>query len=503
MGRGALLVEAGGHHPVALATAVARAAERHGLAVVDIVAGADTVLVVGGGPGVADMLDGLRVEETAPDAGVEVEIPVSYDGEDLAAVADASGLSVEEVVSRHVRATYHAAFAGFAPGFAYLTGLPEELVVGRRAQPRHHVPAGSVAIADRYSAVYPRSTPGGWHLLGTTDAVLFDPDRTPPALITAGTRVRFVEVRRARQDRTPPAPQETGRLEARWSMEVIEAGGLTTVQDRGRAGHGGEGVPPSGAADAVSAALANRLVGNGEEAAVLETTVVGPRLRLRGPTGGARTVAVTGAPAPVRVDGEGRGPNAPFLLGAGQVLEIGPAAAGLRGYVAVAGGFDVPPVLGSRATDVLSGLGRPPLAAGQAVPVGAGGGWRPGVDVAPVPPLADPPVVRLLLGPQADWITREAWRRLGESGWTVSSSSNRVAVRLSGADLERARSGEVAPAGLVTGAVQLTPAGELVVFGPDHPVTGGYPIVAVVDERDLGAVAQLRAGQVVGLRRVG
>jgi KipI family sensor histidine kinase inhibitor len=120
-----------------------------------------------------------------------VTLPVSYDGPDLAVVAEATGLAVDEVVRLHAATVYTAAFTGFAPGFAYLTGLPEQLQLPRRAEPRTRVPAGSVAVADVYTAVYPRESPGGWNLLGTTDAVLFDPDRVPAALLPPGTRVRF------------------------------------------------------------------------------------------------------------------------------------------------------------------------------------------------------------------------------------------------------------------------------------------------------------------------
>lgn len=122
----------------------------------------------------------------------EVEIPVRYDGADLAEVASVCGLSVDEVVRRHGAALYSVAFCGFMPGFAYLVGLPPELRCPRRATPRTRVPAGSVAIADEYCGVYPRESPGGWHLLGTTDVSLWDDSADPPTLLAPGTRVRFV-----------------------------------------------------------------------------------------------------------------------------------------------------------------------------------------------------------------------------------------------------------------------------------------------------------------------
>jgi KipI family sensor histidine kinase inhibitor len=172
----------------------------------EVVPGAATVLVIAADPGqlaaLLAVLPELIVQLPAADSSSSatiIEIPVRYDGPDLADVASASGLSVSEVVRLHSAATYQAAFTGFAPGFAYLTGLDSRLVFPRRSTPRPSVPAGSLAIADIYTAVYPRQSPGGWHLIGTTEAVMFDPampstDGGSPALITPGSQVRFVPV---------------------------------------------------------------------------------------------------------------------------------------------------------------------------------------------------------------------------------------------------------------------------------------------------------------------
>jgi KipI family sensor histidine kinase inhibitor len=126
-------------------------------------------------------------------SGAEVVVPVRYDGADLADVARETGLSKQDVVRLHTSTTYAVAFCGFAPGFGYLTGLDPRLHLARRSTPRTKVPAGSVAIAGEYSAVYPRESPGGWHLLGRTDLVVWDIDRDPPQLLVPGTRIRFVE----------------------------------------------------------------------------------------------------------------------------------------------------------------------------------------------------------------------------------------------------------------------------------------------------------------------
>jgi KipI family sensor histidine kinase inhibitor len=191
MGDHAVLVE----DPPGGPAAWSRGVRAHRLAgVIDVVPAARTVLVrwAGGVPreSLLDALSAVPPVDTSRPAP-EVVIPVRYDGPDLAAVAAAAGLSAEQVVMLHSGAAYEVAFCGFAPGFGYLTGLPEPLRLPRRATPRTTVPAGSVAIAAGYAAVYPGPSPGGWHLLGVTELILFEPDRDPPALLAPGVRVRF------------------------------------------------------------------------------------------------------------------------------------------------------------------------------------------------------------------------------------------------------------------------------------------------------------------------
>ncbi|WP_374983944.1 biotin-dependent carboxyltransferase family protein [Streptomyces fradiae] len=281
---------------------------------------------------------------------------------------------------------------------------------------------------------------------------------------------------------------------------VVRAGALTTVQDRGRSGHAHMGVPRSGALDPDAAALANRLVGNGVEAAVLETTLAGCAVRPRC----AVTVAVGGAPCRVSVDGRPVAWGAAVRVEAGAVLEVGGAERGVRSYVAFAGGVAAGPVLGSRSTDLLSGLGPAPLADGMVLPLGAAP--PPGTaryEVAPWRGVPEEVVLRLRLGPRDDWFTAGALRTLGTGAYRVSSASNRVGLRLEGPPLERARPGELPSEGMVLGAVQVPPDGRPVVFLADHPTTGGYPVVGVVREADLAVAAQAAPGTRVRFTRVG
>jgi biotin-dependent carboxylase-like uncharacterized protein len=251
-------------------------------------------------------------------------------------------------------------------------------------------------------------------------------------------------------------------------------------------------VPHSGAADQVSLRLANRLAGNPEDAAGLELTFGGAALRFES----AAWIAVTGAALPA-----GRaGMNAPCHIPAGAVVEFGTPSAGVRTYVAVRGGIDVPPVLGSRSADLLSGLGPAPLSAGDRLPVGLPTGTI-SVDVAPgFEPEAEP-VLRITPGPRDDWF--EALTPLVGGVYEVTTKSNRVGVRLDGPALTRRREGELASEGMVTGALQVPPNGLPIVFLADHPTTGGYPVAAVLASADIPRAAQLRPGQRVRFRLYG
>jgi biotin-dependent carboxylase-like uncharacterized protein len=274
-------------------------------------------------------------------------------------------------------------------------------------------------------------------------------------------------------------------------IEIVRAGSLTTVQDLGRPGLAHLGVARSGAADRDSLRLANRLVGNPEGAGCLEITLGGCGARFNE----AAIVALAGAPCPVAVSGHQAFMYGPIQLNAGDELNVGPPTPGVRTYLAVRGGIDVPPVLGSRSTDVLAGLGPDPLWPGMLLPVGTDTAELPCVDVAPVAPIPEEITVRVMPGPRDDWFTPAALTVLTSNAYEVTAQSNRVGIRLSGATLERSRTGELPSEGMVCGALQVPPSGQPVLFLADHPVTGGYPVIAVVWEQDISHAAQARPGQ--------
>ena len=291
------------------------------------------------------------------------------------------------------------------------------------------------------------------------------------------------------------------------ALEVVATGALVLVQDEGRPGLAAVGVGHSGAADRAAHLLGNRLVGHPADRACLEVLLGGLVVRARG----RLTVALTGAPAPARVDGRPVAHAALVDVPDGAVLEVGMPSAGVRTYLTVRGGIDVPPVLGSRSTDTLSGVGPRPVRAGDVLPIGSPGEGFPHVDHVARPPhharpSGGPAVLEVLEGPRAGWVGGWGSDLGGLLGPVrqVSGESDRIGVRLSGPRVERAelwRDRELATEGMVRGAVQVPPGGEPVVFLADYPVTGGYPVVAVLTASACDRAAQLRPGDEVRLER--
>ena len=281
-------------------------------------------------------------------------------------------------------------------------------------------------------------------------------------------------------------------------IRVRAPGPLTTVQDLGRPGLAHLGVPTAGAADRRAFGLANRLVGNPAGAAALEVTLAGPELEWE--AGG--WVALTGGRVDASLDGRPVPMDVAVRVEAGQVLAVGTVTSGLRAYVAVRGGIDVPEVLGSRSTDTLAGIGPPPLEEGARLPLGDLTQGDPFLQVAPTPALDPEPVLAAVLGPRDDLFTARALRTLVGAAWTVSSDSDRTGIRLDGPALERRRTVELASEGMVEGSLQVPPDGHPILFLANHPTTGGYPVVAVVAGRDLPLAAQARPGTRLRFRLV-
>lgn len=276
------------------------------------------------------------------------------------------------------------------------------------------------------------------------------------------------------------------------ALRVIAVGPQALIEDLGRPGHLRIGVAPSGAVDAPSLRLANRVVGNPEDAAGLEVLLGGLVLQ----PDAAVVVMVTGAPTPITVEGRPVPFGEPVTVAVGSRLSLGRPPSGLRSYVAVRGGIEVAPVLGSRSTDTSSGLGPKPLRTGDLLPVGPPPD-RPvnHTDSVRVPDGAHRLVADL--GPRDDLLTGAAKDQLAQCDWRVSAHTDRIGVRLEGPRMELTHTGELPSAPIIAGAIQVPPDGQPIVFLQDHPTTGGYPIVACVRAPDLSSLGQAAPGEIV------
>jgi KipI family sensor histidine kinase inhibitor len=365
-----------------------------------------------------------------------VTVPVCYGGDlgpDLDDVAAHAGITPDEVIRRHAASPCSCAMLGFLPGFPYLTGLDPVLATPRRATPRIAVPGGSVGIAGAQTGIYPTASPGGWNIIGQTPMVLFDASRPVPCLIQPGDRVQFVPVSpeeyhriAADMTRLPVEPE----MRAQPGLQVLEPGFATSVQDGGRWGMQAQGVPVSGAMDPQALALGNILVGNEPACAALEITLTGPTLLMETDAlvalvGADMAFAVNGAPVPCWTA---------VPVHAGDTLNIGSVArAGCRAWLCIAGGIDVPVVLGSRSTLVRASLGGVQgrllragdhLAVGMApVPAGDLAGFACPAELLPT---YDERPVPVLPGPQASALSPAGHEAFLHATWTVTDLADRM-----------------------------------------------------------------------------
>jgi len=415
--------------------------------------------------------------EAAPPGRLHV-VRAVYDGPDLEGVASAAGLSVAEIIARHTGREVVVELVGFLPGFGYLGPIDPALVMPRRPSPRPSVPAGSIGIAGAFTGIYPFSSPGGWNLLGRSVGLsLFDPAREPAIAFAPGDRVRFERIAAEDAPAASPAPAPSSPTpEPLRGLVVLSAQPGTTVQDGGRQGWLARGIPPSGPLDPEAHATANEAVGNAPSAAAIEVPLGSLALRARGEL-------------VVSVDGE-----APVRLADGEEWRVAPVARAVR-YLAVRGGIDVPAVLGSRSTLLVArmgGLGGRVLRAKDVLPVGAEAkGAASGARIREEAAIVVDP------GPHLDRFPEGALEAFLSNTFQISRLGDRVGVRLEGTKIPRDRPDLALPVPMLRGAVQVTTDGTPIVLGPDHPTTGGYPVLAVVRPSAWGALARARPGESV------
>ncbi|AOA57295.1 5-oxoprolinase subunit B/C family protein [Acinetobacter larvae] len=460
----------------------------------------------------------------------ECVIPICYDGEDLAQVAELQGLSIAELISRHQHSLWQVAFIGFAPGFAYLSSPDRPFSdIPRLATPRKKIPAGALGLAGQYSGIYPKDSPGGWQLIGSTTTAMWDLSRSKPALLTPGMSVIFEDVSHAPSrvavsttlsstTLSPSLNSETETLKntdiatathtqtqvtqhnASLAMLSITAAALQMlVQDEGRFKQAHQGVSHAGAMDRFAMHSANRMVGNPPQSAVVEILNGGFKANIHHAT----VIAVTGAQSDIKVYfSDGR--SAQFssyqsiALDAGDAFLIQNPHAGLRHYLAIRGGIAVPAVLGSCSYDSLAALGPAPLQLGDTL-------YSAQLNCQPISPyeaampqlpkVGDVVELDLVLGPRPDWFSPESIKLLFQQHWQVSHDSNRVGLRLLGEQaLQRKITHELDSEGTCIGALQIPPNGQPVLFMHDHPLTGGYPVIGAVAKHHWNLVAQIPAG---------
>lgn len=442
-----------------------------------VVAGAGVVLIEGGDVEHALAAAGRTLEapfEEASPARRHV-VPIVYDGHDLEEVGRATALSVDELTALHAAGDYEVELEGFLPGFAYLGPLDPRLVVPRRKSPRSSVAPRSVGIAGEHTGIYPLRSPGGWSLIGRALIDPFDARRERPSLFSQGDRVRFerVDPRDAREPATPYVTNTSVSPGGR-ALVVTRATPGATIQDLGRRV---ADLPPSGALDAEALVAANRAVDNEDGAAAIEIPLGSIALRARGRV----HVSLDGARAIALADGE--------------TLDVIANGRGVR-YVAVRGGVDAPIVFGARATLVLAtigGLEGRALRRGDVLSIGAETRTTAIEEASAIDRDARAPLV-VLSGPHAERFPSDALPTLFASTFRVSRLGDRVGVRLEGPRIPRDRDDLALPAPMLRGAMQVTTDGTIVVLGPDHPITGGYPVIGVLDARSCARLARMRPG---------
>ena len=438
---------------------------------------------------------------------------------DLHAIAKACQLSIEETIHLHKKNLYTADILGFMPGFAYFSGLDPKLRLPRLPSPRPAVPKGSVAIAELQTAIYPRTTPGGWNLIGRSPNQMFDIQNQPPGLFMAGDQMQIEEIALDefyKQDQKN-AHQEIihalDKVNNKASIEVLQSGTFSTIQDEPRSGLSHWAVGPGGACDLSSLHLANALVGNSVDMAAIEITSSGPSLLFHQAT----CVAWVGAHCDGIVDDQRIPGNRPVWLAKGSVLKFSPLNPGFRALLAIGGGLQLPKILGRSGSHISADMGPKRLEKGQllslinpqsplqspflksllkedALPCFAK--WH---IKSPFTPLAAITPIYCLAGPHLPFLSIKERELFWSTVWTVSNQSNRMGLRLQGEFKVKKNLPNIPSQAITFGTVQFPPSHEPIVMLAEHQTTGGYPRLAEVIHSNLIKLAQVKPGSKIRL----
>ncbi len=438
-------------------------------------------------------------------------------GLDLSAIAKTCKLSIEEVINLHKSILYSADILGFMPGFTYFSGLNPKLRLPRLSSPRSAVPKGSVAIAELQTAIYPRTTPGGWNLIGRTPNQMFDIQDHPPGLFMAGDQMQIEEItldQFQRQDQKNTSKEIIRVLDKNMaSIEVLQSGTFSSIQDEPRSGLSHWAVGPGGACDLSSLHLANALVGNPLDAAGIEITSSGPSLYFNEAT----CVAWVGANCDGIVNNQRILGNRPVWLAKNSTLKFTPLNPGFRTLLAIGGGLLLPKVLGREGSHISADIGPKRLEKGQflsllnpksplkstflrslykedALPSFAKWHIR-----SPFLPLKTITPIYCLAGPHLHFLTVKERELFWSTVWTVSNQSNRMGLRLLGDFKIKKDLPNIPSQAIAFGTIQFPPSHEPIVMLAEHQTTGGYPRLAEVIRADLVKLAQIKPGNKIQL----
>ena len=464
---------------------------------------------------VEEVLEKTEVSVEGAEAGGKlVEIPVCYEDKefapDLADVAKYTGLSESEVIELHHSKDYLIYMLGFLPGFPYLGGMDERLETPRLETPRTKIPAGSIAIGGKQAGLYPSDSPGGWRIIGRTPLNVFDQNRNPACLYEAGDRIRFVPISRAEFDEiegkencseaagSTVVPENSAAVShpkyvCTSGIKILDGGMCTTVQDMGRLGFQHAGIGQSGVMDSESFQMGNAIVGNTDDAACLEATVLGPSIEFILPC----EFVITGGECNATLNGNPLSMNKKYFAGTESVLKCGFITKGLRSYICFKGGILVPEIFGSRATNLKSktgGFNGRKLQSGDELAIGETGKAVCQISKSELSlKTEDILVLECTRGSQFSDFSDDAVKKFQSELFTVLPESDRMGIRFSGESLKCGKTDIISDA-IPFGAVQITSAGLPVVMAADRQTTGGYAKIACVTRHSMCRLAQAVPG---------
>jgi len=450
-------------------------------------------------------------EITLPAAHV-TEIPVLYGGEygpDLEFVAQHNKLSTKEVINLHTEKEYFIYMLGFSPGFAYLGGMSDKIATPRLEKPRIKVSEGSVGIAGKQTGIYPIESPGGWQIIGRTPIKLYDPKKEFPFLLKSGDYIKFYPINQEQFNEIEKKIDEENyscRVELYGGFKVIKSGIFNTVQDLGRFGFQQYGMPVSGAMDSCALRIGNRLLGNKEDEAGIEVSTPGLALEALDQT----VITITGANFNPTINNSPVPMWEAIEVKKGDIITFNQIKSGSRSYLLVAGSVDVPIILGSKSTygrGKVGGLKGRPLKKSDTINIGKTNqelqniiGRK--VSVKNLPAYHEENKVRVILGPQDDYFTKDGLHAFLNSSYEITVNSDRMGYRLKGPKIESKNGSDIITDGIPLGSVQVPRNGMPIVMLADRQTTGGYAKIATVISVDIDKFAQMKPGNKVKFTQI-